>query len=187
MMQSLILSGLLGLSIFGYRMDTMQQNAIGPALSGKDSVVRTVTGFLSWYKSHADSISRIILVDQKPGKNYAVNFKNGEKYLTYLRSSQRLTDRYLNEWRLYFRERQQGFQLSPQNEGPPTGFEYDLVLLSQEVDTQLASLNKLKIEKVTVRKDRASVEVDLLANYEFRLVRQNGVWRIDEILNLSAE
>ncbi|RRB10554.1 hypothetical protein EHT87_29740 [Larkinella knui] len=127
------------------------------------------------------------MVNQKPGKPYSVNFKNGEKYLAYLRSSHLLTDTYLNEWRIYFRERQQGFQLTHQNEGPPTGFEYDLVLLSQDVDVQLDSLKKLKITKVTVQKDRASVEFDLLASYECRLIRKNGVWLINEILNLSAE
>ncbi|RCR70371.1 hypothetical protein DUE52_08215 [Larkinella punicea] len=127
------------------------------------------------------------MVDQKPGKPYAVNFKNGEKYLAYLQSSHLLTNTFLNEWRIYFRQRQQGFQLTQQTEGPPTGFEYDLVLLSQEVDLQLKSLNKLKITNVTVRKDRASVAFDLLASYECKLVRTNGVWLINEILNLSAE
>ncbi|RRB05003.1 hypothetical protein EHT25_13095 [Larkinella rosea] len=127
------------------------------------------------------------MVDQKPGKTYSVNFKNGEKYLGYLRSSHLLTDTFLNEWRIYFRERHQGFLLTQQKEGPPTGFEYDLVLLSQEVGLQLKSLKKLKITGVKVQKDRASVEFDLLESYEFRLIRKNGVWLINEILNLSAE
>ncbi len=193
MIKGMILSVLVVLALAGYRVDTMpKQNdnqSVAVSTVAKDSVAaaRSVVKLLNWYKNHIDSVSRIILVDQKPGKPYAVNFKNGEKYLAYLRSSHLLTNTFLNEWRIYFRQRQQGFQLTQQNEGPPTGFEYDFVLLSQEVDLQLQSLNKLKITKVTVRKDRASVEFDLLASYECKLVRTNGVWLINEILNLSAE
>ncbi|WP_225309460.1 hypothetical protein [Larkinella humicola] len=193
MIKGMILSVLVVLALTGYRVDTMSKRnshqSVAVSAVAKDSAAaaRAVVKLLNWYKNHIDSVSRIILVDQKPGKPYAVNFKNGEKYLAYLRSSHLLTNTFLNEWRIYFRQRQQGFQLTQQNEGPPTGFEYDFVLLSQEVDLQLESLNKLKITKVTVRKDRASVAFDLLASYECKLVRTNGVWLINEILNLSAE
>ena len=193
MIKGMILSVLVVLALAGYRVDTMhkqndnQSVAVSAVASDSAAAARSVVKLLNWYKNHIDSASRINLVDQKPGKPYAVNFKNGEKYLAYLRSSHLLTNTFLNEWRIYFRQRQQGFQLTQQNEGPPTGFEYDFVLLSQEVDLQLQSLNKLKITKVTVRKDRASVEFDLLASYECKLVRTNGVWLINEILNLSAE
>ncbi|WP_232074165.1 hypothetical protein [Spirosoma aureum] len=159
-----------------------------PAVSPEtDQATRAVQDFLHWYKTHIDSASRIILVNQLAGKPYSVNVKNGERYLAYLRSSHLLTDAYLAEWKTYFHERQAGFRASPQNEGPPLGFEYDLVLLSQDVDQQLASLKTLKIENVKVRQDRATVKLLLLYNYEFRLVKINNRWLINEILNLSAE
>lgn len=148
---------------------------------------QTVVAFLSWYKTHLLPISRILLVNQLPDKPYSVNLKNGERYLAYLNSSHLLTDTYLSEWRTYFRERDAGFRLSPQSEGPPNGFEYDLVMLSQEVDQQMASLKSLKIDKVTIVKNRATVELTLLGSYEFRLVKQNSRWLINEILNIGAE
>ena len=58
-----------------------------------------------------------------------------------------MTAQYLAEWRQFFRERNEGFRLSPQSEGPPTGFEYDLVMLTQDVDIRLASLGDLKLIK----------------------------------------
>ena len=150
-------------------------------------VSQTVIAFLNWYKSHMQAANQIELVNQQAGKPYSVNLKNGERYLAYLKSSNRLTDAYLNQWRTFFRERNAGFRLSPQYEGPPTGFDYDLVMLNQEVDLQLASLKSLKVGKVTVVKDRATVTLTLLDAYEFRLIRQNNRWLINEILNLSAE
>ena len=148
---------------------------------------QTVVSFLAWYKNHIQEANRIPLVNQTGGKPYSVNLKNGERYLTYLKSSQLLTDAYLNQWRTFFKERQAGFRQSPQSEGPPTGFDYDLVMLNQDVDMQFAGLKSLKMGKVVIRNNKATVGFTLLDTYEFRLVRQNGRWLINEILNQSQE
>jgi len=151
------------------------------------AAAQTVVAFLSWYKNRIREANQIPLVNQQAGKPYSVNLKNGERYLAYLKSSQLLTDTYLNGWRLFFRERQAGFRLSPQTEGPPTGFDYDLVMLNQDVGMQLDSLNALKIKQVIVLKGRAAVTFVLFDTYEFRLVKQADRWLINEILNLSQE
>lgn len=148
---------------------------------------QTVVSFLTWYKNHIQEANRSPLVNQTEGKPYSVNLKNGERYLTYLKSSHLLTDAYLNQWRTFFRERQAGFRQSPQSEGPPTGFDYDLVMLNQDVDMQFAALKSLKMGKVVVSNDKATVGFTLLDTYEFGLVRQNGRWLINEILNQSQE
>ncbi|UFH53669.1 hypothetical protein [Spirosoma sp. KNUC1025] len=155
--------------------------------SDSAAATQTVLDFLQWYKTNLSLISQINLVNQEPGNVYSVNERNTERYLIYLRSSEFLTDHYLNEWETFFRERQAGFEASPQNEGPPTGFEYDLVMLTQDVDMQMDSLNQLKINSTTVHQDKASVQFFLLEDYEFRLVKQHNRWLINEILNLSAE
>ena len=148
---------------------------------------QTVRQFLQWYKTHLQAVNRFPLVNQQAGKPYSVNLKNGEHYLAYLKSSTLLSDAYLNQWRTYFTERNAGFRLSPQDEGPPDGFEYDLVMLTQDVDKQLTSLKSLKINKVTIVKNKATVALTLLGAYEFRLVRQNDRWLINEILNTGEE
>lgn len=147
----------------------------------------TVITFLNWYKTHIQVASRIPLVNQQAGKPYSVNLPNGERYLAYLKSSHLLTDAYLNEWRIFFRERNEGFRKSPQIEGPPTGFDYDLVLLTQDVDMMLAALKSLKIDNVTIAKNRATVALTLFDAYEFRLIRSGNGWLINEILNISQE
>ena len=158
-----------------------------PVPNDSEMARQAVNNFLSWYKNNVRTANSIQLVNQEPGKPYSVNFKNGERYLTFLRGSKLLTDHYLNEWRIFFKERDQGFRLSQQVEGPPTGFDYDLVLLNQDVDMQLNSLNTLQIGEIKIHKDRATVSLKLQDDYEFRLVRQDRQWFIDEILNLSQE
>ena len=151
------------------------------------SATQTVVDFLHWYKTNIGLISQINLVDQQPGKNYSINQKNTERYLIYLKTSELLTDYYLNEWQTFFQERQAGFLATPQNEGPPTGFDYDLVMLTQDVGMQMDSLATLKINSVTVHQNQASVKLFLLEDYEFHLVKQHHRWLINEILNRSAE
>ena len=161
--------------------------AIASGVTDSQEAKQAVVDFLTWYKNHINGASRIVLVNQEKGKPYSVNLKNGERYLTYLKSSNFLTAEYLDDWRQFFKERNEGFRLNPQFEGPPTGFDYDLVMLTQDVDMRLASLRELKIEKVTVSKDRATVKLTLSDVYEFKLQRRNNRWLINEILNLSQE
>ncbi|CCH53136.1 hypothetical protein BN8_02208 [Fibrisoma limi BUZ 3] len=160
-----------------------------PATPVRDSiqVAQRLNTFLQWYKTNLGTVSKIYLVNQQEGKPYAVNFTNTEQYLAYLKQSNLFTDHYLNDWRTYFAQREAGFRLNPQTEGPPIGFEYDLVMLNQDVGEQMASLNRMQVKNVTVRKGRATVRFTLFTTYDVRLVRQNNVWKINEILNLDAE
>ena len=148
---------------------------------------QTVLDFLTWYKKNISAINRFPLVNQKGEEPYSVNLKNGARYLGYLKKSNLLTDKYLDNWRQYFKERNEGFRQNPENEGPPTGFEYDLVLLSQDVDMQLNSLSSLKINKITVLNNSSKVNFKLIEEYQFQLVRRNNRWMINNILNLSQE
>ena len=160
---------------------------IASGVTDSQEAKQAVVDFLTWYKNHINGASRIVLVNQEEGKPYSVNLNNGERYLTYLKSSNFLTAEYLDDWRQFFKERNEGFRLNPQFEGPPTGFDYDLVMLTQDVDMRLASLSEMKIEKVTVSKDRATVKLTLSDGNEFKLQRRNNRWLINEILNLSQE
>ncbi|GAB3547207.1 hypothetical protein [Spirosoma fluminis] len=163
-----------------------QVAALTPA-SDSAQAAQSVVAFLQWYKKNLGAVSRIDLVNQDEVRGYSVNFKNSEQYLAYLKKSNGLTERYLNDWRTYFKERDAGFRLARQNEGPPTGFDYDLVMLNQDVDEQMDSLNRLTINDVAIAKNQATVTCTLFITYEFRLVRRNNRWLIDEILNLSDE
>ena len=153
----------------------------------KELARQTVIGFLGWYRDHLQEVNRIPLVNQREGEPYSVNLKNAEQYLTLLKSSQGLTDAYLDEKRKYFKERQEDFRQRPQDEGPPIGFDIDLVTLNQDVDMQLGSLESLKTGDVSIIDDEALVRFKLLDDYEIRLVRLDGRWLINKILNRSRK
>ncbi|MEO6285996.1 MAG: hypothetical protein ABIO93_21580 [Dyadobacter sp.] len=60
-------------------------------------------------------------------------------------------------------------------------------MLTQDVDMQLAALKSMKMDKAVTSNGKATVEFTLQDAYEFRLVRRNGRWLINEILNQSQE
>ena len=193
-LMKMILLGLTWTALCAFNFDNMRivqcevkSMLVESKATEAEQARNAVLNLLSWYKNNIGAASRIQLVNQKEGTPYSVNFKNGERYLTFLKSSNRLTDSYLNEWRKYFGERDAGFKFTGQKEGPPTGFEYDLVMLSQEVDLQLASLDSIKIDAVKVSNNKATVHCTLLDSYEFRLIKRNNRWMINEILNWSQE
>ena len=161
-------------------------NTVTPIADSRQ-VRQVIVSFLNWYKTHMQAINRRPLVNMPVGKPYSVNLTNGEYYLAYLKSSHLLSDSYLNQWRTYFKEHNTSFRQNPQDEGPPDGFEYDLVLQSQDVEKQLAALKSLKITNVTIDRNQATVALTLLGVFEFRLVRQNNQWVINEIQYIGQE
>src|ERR687885_55930 len=77
------------------------QVAITAQASDSAQAAQSVIAFLQWYKKNLGTVSNINLVNQDEIKGYSMNFKNGERYLAYLKSSNLLSERYLNDWRTY--------------------------------------------------------------------------------------
>lgn len=99
----------------------------------------TVVHFLKWYrKNYTSNLLRNLVnnadANTDTTKPYSVNFKETERYLSDLKSSGFLSEKFLNTWRNYFRECDDYFIQHPQYDGPPDGFNYDLILNTQDVD-----------------------------------------------------
>lgn len=154
-----------------------------------DSVlaVEATHRFLSWYKDQLIPLSRINLVDQVPGKNYAVNMDSCRKFISKLKQSGYFTAGYLAEKMKRFEEKKKALESDPQTEGPPYGFEFDQVMLVQDIDSELDSLASFNVVQESVSTDTALVDFTLYYEYEFMLVRQNANWLIDRILLVGDE
>ena len=64
-----------------------------------------------------------------------------------MKSSGFVSDGYLDVFRDYFKQADEAFRKDPINEGPPPGFDYDIVLLTQEPDLVIEKGNAVTIEK----------------------------------------
>lgn len=154
--------------------------------------VKTVVEFLRWYKRDHGSVDQMHLVqhagvDYDSTKFYAVNFVGTENYLAQVKSSGYVSEKYLNTWRAYFKEQEDFMIKNPQNDGPPYGFEYDLVLMTQEVDQAMDAIDNIKVTDVNESGDSAVVKVDIMTKLGFTLTKANGKWLIDDISNIEGE
>jgi hypothetical protein len=116
-------------------------------------------------------------------KFYSVNFEATEKYLRGLKESGYVSKEYLNYWRKYFKQAEEQFKANPQNDGPPEGFEYDFVLLSQDVDKDLANTNKAKVVSNVIQNSKATVVLQMASGQKLRyfLSKQAHSWQIDKV------
>lgn len=143
--------------------------------------LQTVKDFLQWYGTNYQEANSFGLVNQGDSVFYSVNFEEAEKYLAYLKSSGFVSDEYLSVFRKKFAEAQINFEKEPVNEGPPLGFDYDIVLFTQEPELVIEKADNPVITFSSIRDNEATIGLDLEMKLEFELTLIDGVWKIDRI------
>ena len=147
----------------------------------KQDPVETVQQFLIWYETNYKEANAFALVNQGVGVNYSVNFEETEKFLSYLKSSNLVTDAYLNAFRKHFIEAQRFYENEPINEGPPPHFDYDIVLYTQEPDWVFEKRKDLKIISSEIQDENATLNVDVGMKLQIGLSKKDQRWLIDRI------
>lgn len=151
---------------------------------------KVVINFLKWYKENMDRLNKINLVlnyvsgSSSNGKPYAIDFKSTEKYLTELKKSTFIGPKYIEKTRAYFLKCDAAFKANPQKEGPPSGLEFDLIMLSQNFDDALVNLDKAEVISEYIRTNNTStVQLKFTdgsaINYE--LGKENNKWIIQNM------
>lgn len=157
--------------------------------------VQVATGFYRWYARNSERLNKIQLVEggstspRDTGHFYAVDFKGTEHYLAELRKSGYVSPVYLADWRAYFRHQNDSLRLHPQNDGPAAGFEFDLIVHSQEPDEYLQHIAQVPLRVTHPTPTRALAVADFtqpeapdMPNKRlFHLQRYATKWLIDSI------
>lgn len=160
-------------------------------LSVEQQPAKTIIDFLTWYRENRDRLGKIQLVnnaddmESSPSKFYSVNFNNTEVYLMEIKKSTFVSDAYINDQRQYFKECSQQLKENPQNEGPPAGFEFDLILLSQDYEEDLANLDKSIVTAIDLKDKNTKLKLSFQSESAlvFTILKNNGQWFIDKIEN----
>ena len=111
--------------------------------------VQTAKQFLHWYKIHFDEITRIQLVDMACSNSqpkYRVNSDSTKKYFEILNTSKYFSKEYFEEQEKYFQLCNTKMIEENQSDGPPFGFESDLIFFSQEPEEILNNIDRLRFE-----------------------------------------
>ena len=179
--------------------NSKNENETNNTINQEDTVRRnqeltkTVINFLNWYKANHSRLSSIELVKNSNNevfdstKFYTVDFEATDRYLSELKKSTCISEAYLNKWRDYFKTCEANFKKNPQNDGPPDGFEYDLVMLSQEYDDDLNNINKALIDIKPASNSTFLVTCKFPSSMTlgYTLAKENDHWLISDIQNNS--
>lgn len=100
--------------------------------------------YLNWYAKHHEEFDTSLVEGggEDTTSFYAVNQAAVDDWLSRLGYSGHFSATYVAGWRRYIRSYADTLRKHPQNDGPPEGFSYDLLMLSQEPDTRLEELQK---------------------------------------------
>lgn len=145
------------------------------------AIIDNIKAFLIWYKNNYLKVNEFEFTSSDSTGNYVVNTKECEKYLQYLKSSELISEDYIQEWRKYFSSRKEYFIDNPQNEGPAEGFDMDLVLITQEPELILDAIDKLEFKAIEINSNNAVMQVNGEFMYNFEMSKKEGKWKIDYI------
>jgi hypothetical protein len=159
-------------------------NSVPKSNISKDSaaIVGVFNNFLRWYKKNYKPLYHYKMVIQDSKGNYQVDISACSNFLLKIKKSECVSDEYIKLWNQYFESQAERFKTYSQNEGPPEGFDMDLVLLTQEPDSVLDNIIKLKFTVVFIKKDTAEIWVHTpweTWNYRVELSKINNHWYID--------
>lgn len=154
-----------------------------------DSVkmIKVIKGFLKFYKKNYKKANNFDFTVTDAKGNYQVNLDDCRKYLNYLKSSKFISDYYVKEWMEYFEERVNHFKENHQTEGPPEGFDYDLVLTSQEPELIYNYINELKFDVKESSKEKATIVMIGAWSYTVTMSNVNGKWKIDSLVTIETK
>ena len=138
-----------------------------------------ISSFFNWYKSNYKEANSFRLVYTDNKGFYHVQTANCEEYLKFIASSGYISDEYVRLWMDYFYDREKTMEDYPQYEGPPEGFDFDLVLLNQEPDLIFNHVDEFKFELRELNEDTAIMRFHSYHTYDVELSKINGIWYID--------
>jgi hypothetical protein len=143
------------------------------------SCISTIRKFLKWYKEKYTEISSIQLV-LLSGNNdltrYKVNFDNAKKYIDLLHSSGFFANEFLKDKINYFQKCDKIFEIKRQKDGPPLGFEADLILFTQEPESVFEKSESMKID-ILKKRGKGTIELRLQStdnNLLFKMDTNSG-------------
>jgi hypothetical protein len=153
-------------------------------LENTGSKIKTVQKFLSWYKLNYKRTTGYKMVYTEKSGYYKVNIKECTGFFKDLQTSGFISPQYVKVWCEYCTSQNEKFAISPQNEGPPEGFDMDLVLLNQEPEETFKHYTHFKYSIADINHTTSIVYADTGwpdMIYVFELSRIKNKWYIDYI------
>jgi hypothetical protein len=152
--------------------------------------LKTIINFLNWYRNYSSQDHDYVTVNNygegyNTNNYYSVNYSGTERYLNDLKNSGFISEKYINQWREYFKKCELNFKKNPQNDGPPEGLDFDFIMWSQDYEEEFKTIDKLVV--VNFKKENKQCYLKVIfpvgSKLEFYMSKTNNGWIIDDIKN----
>lgn len=141
-----------------------------------DSITRSkqtelIKKYYLWYNDNSAEINQFNLVKNCPNNGdttltYAVDFNGTKQWLNKFQSSGMVSENFIIYWRNYFKECEEGFQIEKAWDGPPSGFDYNLVYNSQEENPSNEELKQAKFVRAVQEGNQFLVTIAVPGFYD---------------------
>ncbi|MEO7045416.1 MAG: hypothetical protein ABI091_08950 [Ferruginibacter sp.] len=146
---------------------------------------QAIVQFLKWYKINLNKANNFPILVKDSADNYMVNKAACTDYLNFLKTSQCISQKYVEYWKVFFNDKASELRDHPIQSDIPEGFDMDLVLITQEPDIILNKIGNLKFKIVSMNEKVALIGVrlpsDKSVQYEFEMYKSKAGWQIGYI------
>lgn len=146
---------------------------------------QTIIKFLKWYKINLNKANNFPILVKDSADNFMVDKKASNGYLNFLKSSQCISQKYIELWKVFFDDKASELRDHPNPSDIPEGFDMDFVLITQEPDIILNKIANLKFNIISMNEKVALIGVrlpsDKSVQYEFEMYKTKAGWQIGYI------
>ncbi len=162
-----------------------------PIENESTKVKKSIVAFLQWYKTNLHQANKFPLLAKDSLGYYTVNRKAADDYLNFMRSSKLVTEKYIGYWKTYFNDKEAMLKDEKITSDMPEGFDFDVVLITQEPEIVLNKIAQLKLSIISMNATTALLSVTLPSvadvAYEFEMYKVKELWQIGYISTLNYD
>lgn len=146
---------------------------------------QAIVQFLKWYKINLNKANNFPILVKDSADNFMVDKVASTGYLNFLKSSQCISQKYIEYWKVFFDDKASELRDHPIQSDIPEGFDMDFVLITQEPDIILNKIGNLKFKIISMNEKVAFIGVrlpsDKSVQYEFEMYKTKAGWQIGYI------
>ena len=146
---------------------------------------QVIIKFLKWYKVNLNKANNFPFLVKDSAGNFMVNKTASTDYLNFLKTSQCISQKYIEHWKVFFNDKATELIEHPNQSDVPEGFDFDLVLITQEPDIILNKIANRKFKIVSMNEKVALIGVTLPSDksvkHEFEMYKTKAGWQIGYI------
>lgn len=146
---------------------------------------QVIIKFLKWYKVNLNKANNFPILIKDSAGNFMVNKAACANYLKFLKTSECISQKYIDHWKIYFDDKATELRDHPLQSDVPEGFDFDFILITQQPELVLSQIDRAKFKTISMNASVALIGVKWpgknAMEYEFEMYKTKAGWQIGYI------